>query len=112
VRAPFFVLNIFAELMNYRFWFCLSRWRRTRGTATGFWGRTRNIAPHELQATTTGTAAEIQPAANQEVYGYYAPPAAPRTTEPTPTAVQEVHGYYAPMVAPRMGDVIPARPSV
>jgi hypothetical protein len=112
VRAPFYVLNMFAELMNYRFYFCLRRCRRTRGTATGFWGRTRNAAPEELQTTTTGTAAEIQPVASQELYGYFAPPAGTKTTEPTPTAAQEVHGYYAPMVAPRMGDVIPARPAV
>jgi hypothetical protein len=98
--------------MNYRFYFCYSRWRQTRGNATGPRGRTGNAAPHELQTTTTGTAAEIQPAANQEVYGYYAPPAATKTTEPTPTAAQEVYGYYAPTVAPRMGDVIPARPAV
>jgi len=65
-----------------------------------------------LETTTTGTAVEIQPAANQEVYGYYAPPAATKTTEPTPTAAQEVYGYYAPTVALRMGDVIPARPAV
>jgi hypothetical protein len=45
------------------------------------------------------------------VYGYYAPPAATKTTETTPTAAQEVYGYYAPTVAPRMGDVIPARPA-
>jgi hypothetical protein len=49
------------------------------------------------------TAAEIQPAANQEVYGYFAPPAPVKAEEPTPIAAQEVYGYYAPTVAPRMG---------
>jgi hypothetical protein len=97
--------------MNYRIYFCYTRWRQNRSNTTGPWARTENTAPHELQTTTTGTAAEIQTADNQEVYGYYAPPAATKTTEPTPTAAQEVYGYYAPTVAPRMGDVIPARPA-
>ena len=61
-----------------------------------------------------GAGGAVQPAPQEEVYGYYAPAGggggAGPGKEEAETAAREVYGYFAPSVEPRAGDVVVARP--
>jgi hypothetical protein len=65
-------------------------------------------------AGATGAGVAIQPAPQEEVYGFYAPAgggggAGPGKEEAV-AAAREVYGYFSPALAPRLGDVVRARP--
>lgn len=66
-------------------------------------------------ADADGAGGAVQPAPQEEVYGYYAPAggvgggAGPGKEEAV-AAAREVYGYFSPTLAPRLGDAVRARP--
>jgi len=63
-----------------------------------------------------GAGGAVQPAPQEEVYGYYAPAGggggAGPGKEEAETAAREVYGYFSPTLASRLGDVVRAGPGV